>query len=275
MEFVCRCKCSKKFSEKEKKIIFERFNDLATHTEQTLFLQSCVRPSPIARRRKRIVNGGKERVTTFKYCFEVERRGQQDQIQVCKKAFLLLLGLKASRLREKVQIDRSTPHDGRGTHQNRPNRISIELLDKARNFIANLPARDSHYSRKIGKEKKYLDSCMTIKGLHKEFILKNPDCNSVIKYDRFADIFNTEFNVSFGYPRSDICDTCEKLHATMELAKREGKDKKDIKVIDDQIKLLQMRADSFYKKRIEMVTSITIRRKRRLVSIIKKTCHYR
>lgn len=40
----------------------------------------------------------------------------------------------------------------------------------------------------------------------------------------YHDIFVTEFNISFGYPRSDTCDTCDSLTTKIEGAKAAGED---------------------------------------------------
>lgn len=37
----------------------------------------------------------------------------------------------------------------------------------------------------------------------------------------YRKIFNEEFNLSFGYPRSDTCETCDLLHASVQASKSE------------------------------------------------------
>lgn len=213
-DFDCKCKCSTKLFEQEYEDIFKRFNEMPTYSEQTLFLQGLCRPVPVARSRKRIVNGGKGREVTYIYYFEVNRQGVKEEIKVCKKAFLNILGITESRLRKKVQDNREDHQDGRGSHKNRPNRTPEDALEKVRNFIKNLPARESHWSRKKNTKRKYLDASATITGLHEEFMKKHPELagtkeaysDAVIKPKRFYEIFTSEFNIGIGYPRSDKCD---------------------------------------------------------------------
>lgn len=134
-DFVCRCGCSTKFMDHEKEAIFKRFNEMGSYEEQNLFLQSlCVPTKPVARRRKRIQNGGKERNTTFTYHFEVDRGGDVDMINVCKQAFLNILGIPESRIRKKVLEHRENHGDGRGRHGNRPNRLPEDALEKVSGF---------------------------------------------------------------------------------------------------------------------------------------------
>ena len=40
--------------------------------------------------------------------------------------------------------------------------------------------------------------------------------NSKCKYEVYRRILNTEFNISFGYPRKDTCSKCDELNAKIE-----------------------------------------------------------
>lgn len=253
--FDCRCKCSEKFSENEKEKIFKRFNKFQTWSEQTLYLQSLCRPTPVAQRRKRLEYGGKERGVSFNYHFELKRDGHLATVKVCQKAFCSLLGITPARLRKKVQGDREDHADGRGSHHNRPNRTPEESLEKVREFISSLAPRESHFSRADNQKRKYLDASMTVAGLHKEFIRKNPDLETVIPYNRFYEIFTTEFNIGIGYPRSDLCDSCELLNAKLREAQQKG-DKALEKKINADKELHLRRAESFFTRMKEIKKSV-------------------
>ena len=54
--------------------------------------------------------------------------------------------------------------------------------------------------------------------MHKDFLKENADLEDHAKYWLYHEIFNTEFNISFGYPRSDICDTCERQQVELRMA---------------------------------------------------------
>ena len=41
-------------------------------------------------------------------------------------------------------------------------------------------------------------------------------------YSLYSKLFNCEFNISFGFPRSDICDTCEKQPVEIKVAELNG-----------------------------------------------------
>lgn len=99
----------------------------------------------------------------------------------------------------------------------------------------------SHYSRKDNSERVYLSAELSIARLYHEFLEKNdPEYLQLIKKTTnyilqhelveelrkpplvsehmYHDIFVTEFNIHFGYPRSDSCSTCDGLALQIEAA---------------------------------------------------------
>ena len=128
---------------------------------------------------------------------------------VCKASFLSLHGIKESRLKRKVFNFEKNITDGRGHHHNHPT-VGKDVKEAVRSHIIDFPARESYYSRIKNKHKKYLYSSLTLAKMHRLFLLQHPDLTSLCKYSMYSDIFNYEFNIAFGYPRSDICDLCER-----------------------------------------------------------------
>ena len=63
---------------------------------------------------------------------------------------------------------------------------------------------------------------MSIARMNRLFIQENPDLHGKVLYWLYEDIFNHEFNVSFGYPRSDVCDKCELFTAQIKAGERDG-----------------------------------------------------
>lgn len=178
--FECRCKCSEKIFDNEKDESFGQYNAM-TKDEQNLFHQNTTRSAGKKRQRKRVLSMGKDRNLVWTFFFKLKRNGVDTEIVVCKKAYLNLLGIKKSRLATKVLVAEPTTHkDRRGKHDNRPNRTPEEEKDNVQTFIRNLPARESHYSRAKQGTRKYLQSDVTVSGLYREFLLKNPECNGVI-----------------------------------------------------------------------------------------------
>ena len=105
--------------------------------------------------------------------------------------------------------------DGRGKHELRPNAISNEIKETIRQHIKLFPRRQSHYSRSSNLKRDYLDEGLSISRMYQLYLKKyqtdtcaKPEVNEWL----YRKIFNEEFNLSFGYPRSDTCDTCDLLN---------------------------------------------------------------
>ncbi|KAF6216883.1 hypothetical protein GE061_001233 [Apolygus lucorum] len=75
-------------------------------------------------------------------------------------------------------------------------------------FLKSLKGRKSHYSLK-DTQKTYLPEELNIKKLHAMFTSQHPE--NKVSYESFHTYFETEFNISFGYPRKDTCSTCDSL----------------------------------------------------------------
>lgn len=83
----------------------------------------------------------------------------------------------------------------------------------------------SHYTRKKST-KKYLSAELSVHKMH--FIWKNMKLklmrhgNTIkkiqIKYEFYLHIFNTKFNLSFGKPKSDVCNRCDIFKNQIEAA---------------------------------------------------------
>ena len=129
---------------------------------------------------------------------------------MCQATFLGLHGIKSGRLKRKVLKF----HKEYGGHY----KISDQVRDRMRQHIRLFPARESHYSRTKNTHHKYLDASLTVAAMHKDFVNENTDLEGEVKYWPHSHTFNTEINVSFGYPRSDICSTCERQHAEIKAA---------------------------------------------------------
>ena len=75
-------------------------------------------------------------------------------------------------------------------------------------------------------------------------VKENPDLARNCKYSVYNHTFSDEFNMSFGYPRTDICDTCEKQQAYLATAEANN-DGVDVKKIETERELHIRKADVF------------------------------
>ena len=113
--------------------------------------------------------------------------------------------------------------DGRGKHKNRPHAIPEDLKDKVRQHISSFPSRESHYSRQSNKNCKYLPNGLSIARMYRLYLEKHePDIQDgekpKVKEWLYRKIFTEEFNIGFGYPRSDTCETCDLLKVAIDNA---------------------------------------------------------
>ena len=113
--------------------------------------------------------------------------------------------------------------DNRGKHKNRPHSISDELKAQVRDHINSFPSRESHYSRQDNRKMKYLNKGLSIARMHCLYLQKyEPDRQEKQPPEwLYRKIFNEDFNISFGYPRSDTCETCDLLKTVIDLEKSE------------------------------------------------------
>lgn len=95
---------------------------------------------------------------------------------------------------------------------NRKNRLSVEALEAIRNHIGSFKGERSHYSMKTSS-RVYLPPELNIKKMYDLFRTANP--NQTVSHEKYRTIFNSEFNISFGYPRMDTCSTCDRLAAEL------------------------------------------------------------
>jgi len=162
-------------------------------------------------------------------------------VHVCQKAFCTVHGFGPKRLqvlRQKLENGK-LELDGRGKHNNHP-AVDDNLKDMIREHIKSVPSRQSHYSRKDNSKRVYLSPDLSIARLHRNFLEKyDPEyiklqeeyqkCviahepapklrKPLVSEHLYHDIFVTEFNIHFGYPRTDTCSTCDRLTIQAEAA---------------------------------------------------------
>lgn len=99
-----------------------------------------------------------------------------------------------------------TPKDNMGLHTNRPWILSKEELDAFVEHGNSFMRRSSHDGK--GKTSKiYLSEELSNKKCHK--LYKGNYCHMIVSFETHRTVFNEKFNLSFGYPRTDTCSSCE------------------------------------------------------------------
>ena len=220
----CKCTfgCTAKVNAEERMHIFKDFYKLASHDEQNKYLLGLIsRSSP-----KKTKAKANPRAHTFTYSV---RLSSGDSVQVCKKIFLTVHAVTKRRVENicaKVVSGVLFSGDGRGKHNKRPNKITGPLKDQIREHINSFPSQESHYSRSSNRKRKYLPEGLSIARMYRQYLekyepsLSNGEKPQVKEY-LYRKIFTEEFNLGFGFPRSDTCEKCDLLKLSISTASLE------------------------------------------------------
>nr|CAH7753285.1 unnamed protein product [Callosobruchus chinensis] len=132
--------------------------------------------------------------------------GKMKLVPVCLDTFLKILHVSRFRLNilsKNFYATGQLPCERRGG-----DRKSIEYAPKKEsvmNFLNKLKCVESRYCRSAVSSRMYLPSELNIRKLHRMYD------GIPVKVNFFRKIFNTEYNLGFGNPRTDVCSTCLQL----------------------------------------------------------------
>ncbi|XP_069687825.1 uncharacterized protein [Periplaneta americana] len=256
----CKLKCFEKVSAEERSSIIRQFNDLEDWNQQSLHLTGLITIIPVYRRRSRKNEDEAQfRECNFNYRVRVKREDIVHEISICRKAFMAVHGITRRRLMtlQKCMKSGVSPRDGRGQHGNRPWKIKEEVGKAIYDHINSFKGRSSDYSNEKTK-KLYLPEELSVKKMYEMF--KKKYQNLVISYETYRTVFNTKFNIAFGYPRSDTCSACDKYTAEMKVLNArlsennlDGDMKKqvleEINKITYNNKIHKLKAETFYTRK--------------------------
>lgn len=228
------CLCSKNCSvnvSSSRITLLTYFNSIGDKCKQDTYLAGLIHVNPVSRHRSR---GGSRPSKTCSILYEV--RLGVNVTPVCKKAFcsIFCVGKSAiDRIVKKIKNHIPSPTDGRGKHLNRTNKLPVTVHFQINTHINNFPKRKSHYSRSDNSIVKYLSPNLSVAKLYRMYLEKYepnfwPLYNTanregreitmkpVVKYSYFANYFASNYNISFAYPRSDTCQTCDQLQKSIQ-----------------------------------------------------------
>lgn len=262
----CRCKrfkCFERIPELSRKKIIQSFNLLSSVDEQNIYLCGLITVVPIKQRRPRQPEqNALLHDASFRYRVRIlNMEGNIEEVQVCKKAFIALHGIgrkKLEVLQTSMKMTGEAPKNRRGKHNNRPHKLSDATRSSIRNHIKSFKGRKSHYSLN-DSAKLYLPEELNIKKMFNMYCEKFPTPHA--SYETYRTIFSTEFNIAFGYPRSDTCSQCDEHLAKIKSLEAEKlniphtevleyrKLDRDIQQLNIENKLHKIKAQQFYKRK--------------------------
>ena len=149
---------------------------------------------------------------TFSAAYYITVDGSRKK--VCKRAFCTLHGIGAAKLRhvcEQVASGQHAAHPSqRGKHASRPKKLPDDVRQRVIQHISSFPSEPSHYSRSCNSGRQYLSPILTINKMYDQYKLQ---CDTAqvhsVSSSMYREIFNTEFNLGFGSPKSDTCNMCD------------------------------------------------------------------
>lgn len=260
------CSCSKgcfdHLSSDERNGLIAKFNELGEWKKQTDHLAGLISIQLIKHRKPRKpMNEANLRKAMYGYKVRLNRNGNPLDIVVCQKAFRSIHGISKKILEniQKALADTGmAPNDMRGKHKNRPHKLSAETITCVKTHIGSFQGRQCHYSLEKSK-KTYLSEELNVCKMHslyKEVYPMNP-----VSLESYRDIFNKNFNIGFGFPRSDTCGYCDEATAKLKSLNIELKDssianKKHKEEVSNQIKKIEtedrvykLKANTFYDRK--------------------------
>lgn len=256
----CRCKRFKCFSiipiEERSKILAE-FNRMESWNVQSAYLAGLISITPVVQRRPRLPEEDSSlRTASYHYRVRFSRDNSPVEVPVCLKAFISIHGITRRRIEtihQALQLTGQAPKDKRGKHVSKYRKLSKKTEECVCHHIKLFKGRTSHYSSTRTK-KIYLPEELNIKKMHTMYQTKYP--NNRVSYETYRTIFNTKFNIAFGYPRSDTCSSCDQFIARIkvlntkhsETASLEEKDKisREIRQLTTENELHKKKANTFY-----------------------------
>lgn len=205
---ICNCKykCNLNISKEEREIVFQNYYKLDANGKKH-YLLNCTKMVVAARQTKK---AEKKKIFSFQYFLLVERK----QIRVCQDMFLNTLSISKNSVYylHKNKNYGNTPAQSQwGKHQKKV--ISEEIRQNVKDHINSFPRVESHYCR-ANTSKEYLESNLNLSQmyrLYEEWCSKNNTTKCTKSF--YEHIFNTEFNIGFHKPKSDVCEKCTQLKA--------------------------------------------------------------
>ena len=204
----CSRKCRNKFSEEERKTIFEEFWNLGNTDLQRNFIVRTTTTKPTERKTTKKVSSRRDK--TYQHFFYKDELA----VQVCQTFYLDTLSITQQWIRTALQKVSSQTGvlelDKRGKHSHPQVGEFLEERYKMREFLETLPTMPSHYCRSESN-RIYLPPDFTIRKcfeLYKEKRLMNNE--EMGSYNTFYDVFKS-LNLSIHNPKKDQCSTCTKF----------------------------------------------------------------
>lgn len=206
---------------------------------QDNFILKHLKTSPIKRRRPKT---GTYRVRNAQAKYFVTTPTKK-LVPVCLKSFINILGIsrfRVNRISKQFHDLGKLPIERRGG--NRKEKLFNDKKTSVINFISKYNVIETHYCRSKSSGRNYLPSDLSINKMYKHYCNEISDNELKVKSSYFRTVFNKNFNLGFGTPRTDVCSTCLELDEQLKTTT----DQKQKQLIIMKKRVHKLRAKAFY-----------------------------
>lgn len=215
-----------------------RFYKYKDKQSQDAFILKHIKGTSPRRRRPRMADGKKKEINTKYFIYS---RSLKKMLRVCQITFLDILGIKRYRvdaISKKFLKEGLLPAENRGG--DRKSHKYFEKKAAVIKFIKKLKCSEPHYCRG-SSARLYLPAELSINKLYQMYDEK-AEAHLKVKRSYFRMVFNTNFNLGFGSPRTDVCSVCLQYTEKIKAASDENT-KKDMMF---QLRVHKKRAKAFF-----------------------------
>lgn len=205
----CTFKCSLNVKDEQRLQIFRAFWSLENNERKKDFIVT----NTIQKKTRTYIDEGNELVKKKRnvhrsYSFKLDG----EQITVCKKFFLMTLGISESFAEHALQNQLGgvfVGKDKRGKHEPH-NKTPKNALEMVRKHIESFPVVEGHYTRK-DSNRKYLGADLNITRMYQlylEHYKEELPEKEIVSQAVYRKVFSEEYNFSFHVPKQDQCALC-------------------------------------------------------------------
>ena len=223
------------------KQFFDNFYAEPNKLKQDAFIIKHCQPKKVMRHRRSA--NSKYSMQKFQTKYFIYCKSAKKKVQVCQKLFLTVLQITKYRVQSIMKTYFETGQ--LLTEKRGGDRISNKYLPKReaiKRFINKIPCQEPHYCR--GNTKRYyLSSELSINKLWKQYNIEASH-DLKVKKSYFRHIFNSNYNLGFGTPRTDVCATC--LRFSSEIGHQNDAQARNDLMMSQR--LHKLRAKAFFEK---------------------------
>lgn len=236
----CRTRCWEKFTEEERKIIFDTYWKMGNLQRQRDFIVGSMKK---VEPKYRYVRGENSRLANNAFYFQKD--GQY--LKVCKLFFMNTLDINHRIIRTVIKKKAELPsniltEDLRGKHNNHAH-VEEAIKDKMRQHISSIPKIPSHYCR-ADTTREYIDGSKNVSQIYRDYVYdcqRNNETHG--NYVMFHRIFTKEFNLGFYTPKKDQCEQCVAYQNASNGEKDERKEAYDQHLVEKELARQEKKKD--------------------------------